>query len=58
MFFDIMVFLRTSFLIMNFSLYLSFKNDFLELLGVKVKLSLAFHPQMDGQIEQINQVLE
>jgi hypothetical protein len=43
---------------MNFSLYLSFKNDFLELLGVKVKLSLAFHPQMDGQIEQINQVLE
>jgi len=29
-----------------------------EILKVKIKLLLAFHPQTNGQIEQVNQVLE
>ena len=29
-----------------------------EKLGIKTKLSTAYHPQMDGQTEQINQELE
>jgi len=28
------------------------------MLGIETKLSAAFHPQMDGQIEQMNQELE
>jgi len=28
------------------------------LLGIQTKLSTAYHPQMDGQIERINQELE
>ena len=28
------------------------------LLGIQTKLSMAYHPQMDGQMERINQELE
>jgi hypothetical protein len=35
-----------------------FWKRFLELLSMKMKLSLAFHPQIDGQIEWVNQILE
>jgi len=28
------------------------------MLGIEMKLSIAFHPQMDGQTEQMNQELE
>jgi len=28
------------------------------LLGILTKLSMAFHPQMDGQMERMNQELE
>ena len=28
------------------------------MLGIKIKLSMVFHPQMDGQMEQMNQELE
>ena len=29
-----------------------------KMLGIETRLSTAFHPQTDGQIEQINQELE
>ena len=35
-----------------------FWQRFMELLGVKVKLSTAFHPETDGQTERVNQTLE
>src|SRR4051812_3575372 len=35
-----------------------FWKQMLELLGVTIKLSSAFHPQTDGQTERVNQVLE
>jgi len=28
------------------------------MLGIEMKLSIAFHPQMDGQTEQMNQELK
>jgi hypothetical protein len=49
MFFGIMVVLKISFLIVGFNLHPSFLKHLFELLGVKVKLSLAFHPQKNGQ---------
>jgi len=33
-------------------------NELNELLGIKTKLSTAFHPQTDGQTERMNQELE
>ena len=35
-----------------------FWQSLLELLGIKSKMSTAFHPQTDGQTERMNQVLE
>ena len=35
-----------------------FWRRFMDLLGVKVKLSTAFHPETDGQTERVNQTLE
>jgi len=29
-----------------------------QILGIETKLLMAFHPQIDGQIEQVNQELE
>lgn len=35
-----------------------FWKAFCELLGIKVRLSTAYHPQMDGQLERINAIME
>ncbi|KAA8633036.1 hypothetical protein SMACR_09896 [Sordaria macrospora] len=32
--------------------------DFLKLVGIKSRMSTAFHPQTDGQTERLNQILE
>jgi len=29
-----------------------------QMLGIEIKLSMTFHPQTDGQMEQVNQELE
>ena len=29
-----------------------------KMLGIKMKLSIVFHPQIDGQMERMNQELE
>ena len=33
-------------------------KELIRMLGIKMKLSMAFHPQMDGQMERMNQELE
>ena len=35
-----------------------FRQSSFKILQVKIKLSLAFHPQTDGQMERVNQILE
>src|SRR6202453_638747 len=48
------VLLTTSFLIVDPTLM----KELNKLLGIKMKLSTAYHPQTDGQTERINQDLE
>ena len=36
----------------------AFQNKFTWILGIKLKLSIAYHPQIDGQTEIINQYLD
>ena len=35
-----------------------FMKELNEILGIKTKLSMAYHPQTDGQTEQVNQEIE
>ena len=35
-----------------------FMEEFIQVLGTKRKLSMAYHPQTDGQTERINQEIE
>jgi transposase InsO family protein len=35
-----------------------FMHELYKLLGIKLALSMAYHPQTDGQTERFNQVLE
>ncbi len=35
-----------------------FMKDLYDLLQIKANASMAFHPQMDGQTEQVNQEVE
>ncbi len=57
-FFNIIVFLKISFLIRGLNLHSNFWKQLFELFNVTMKLSSTFHPQTNGQIEQVNQVLE
>jgi transposase InsO family protein len=36
----------------------AFMRELYKLLGIKLAMSMAYHPQTDGQMEHINQVLE
>jgi transposase InsO family protein len=36
----------------------TFTHELYKLLGIKLAMSTAYHPQMDGQTERVNQVLE
>jgi transposase InsO family protein len=37
---------------------LAFWNEFTWILGIKLKLSIVYHPQTDGQMEIVNQYLD
>jgi transposase InsO family protein len=36
----------------------AFWNEFTKILGIKLKLSIAYHPQTDGQTEVVNQYID
>jgi transposase InsO family protein len=36
----------------------AFWDEFTKILGIKLKLSIAYHPQTDGQTEVVNQYLD
>jgi hypothetical protein len=36
----------------------AFWNEFTQILGIRLKLSIAYHPQTDSQIKIINQYLD
>src|SRR5260370_42187418 len=58
LFSNFMVFLLPSFLIMTHFFTSSFWKELTMHLGIKQKLSTAFHPQMDSQMEWVNQCVE
>ena len=54
----IMAYLATLYQIEDPSSYLCFGKNFLQSLGLQLNLSLANHPQTDGQTKRVNQVVE
>jgi len=40
------------------ALLAEFMKELNEILGIKTKLSMAYHPQTDGQTERVNQEIE
>ena len=43
---------------MDIRFTIKFWNVFHGLLGIRLATSIAFHPQTDGKIEQINRIIE